>query len=87
MCTTCLPTLGRGVLLNMFASQAPWILIEDRPVKAAGGVAVWFSFPLFLRAGRTTAGKWYRAVTPHVRSEDASLKDVNSGYKKKVRYS
>ena len=31
----------------MFASQAPWILIEDRPVKAAGCVAVWFSFSTF----------------------------------------
>ena len=45
--------------------------------------SVVFFFHLFLRAGCTTAGKWYRAVTPHVRSEDASLKDVNSGYKKK----
>ncbi|CAL1147098.1 unnamed protein product, partial [Cladocopium goreaui] len=32
-------------------------------------------------AGRTTAGKWYRAVTPHVRSEDRdSLTDWQRAY-------
>ena len=62
---------------NNLASQAPWILIEDRPVKAGlneSQCGFLFPLPLFPSAGRTTAGKWYRAVTPHVRSEDASLK-------------